>query len=456
MPGDSKPSGTRATTAILEISQAIVGPVGLQELLERVVRTLAELASADACSIWLIDADRKVRIKAATGYQQRLLPTCPDYVAALNAGKLDDYTKGAKLPIPAEYELGEGMTGTVAMNGEAVRTTGQIEHRKAHPQWRGKYDRVQWPHGGGECVSYVAIPLKFTDPLSRDQRVIGVLKIENKRDPDGTLARAFTAEDEEVMTILANVIAVTIENQRLAEERRKEDRKQAEDVWRLVSARLAHKIGNENFAAKGFLDDLKGWVAPEAAKLLNSLRQCYDAIDLITGEAKRFSSEPKMNRRLCRFAEAVEAAVRGYPNTAWGAELQFEHEDSKRFKDEELLRVELDEGQIRHVLMELLENSQSFKPRDARITVRTGRASRELTAGFRLQGENAFIDYLDNGPGVKDNMKEEIFKPFVSTRQGSGLGLSIVRQIVEAHGGKIAERGEAGTGARFLILFPLT
>ena len=71
-------------------------------------------------------------------------------------------------------------------------------------------------------------------PLKVQDRTIGVLKIENKKLPSGELAAAFSKEDEEVLTILANVIAVTFENQRLAEERRT----QAEHDRRTISARL--------------------------------------------------------------------------------------------------------------------------------------------------------------------------------------------------------------------------
>jgi two-component system sensor histidine kinase ChvG len=82
-------------------------------------------------------------------------------------------------------------------------------------------------------------------------------------------------------------------------------------------------------------------------------------------------------------------------------------------------------------------------------------------------GDEAVIQLDDDGPGVPPDSLEAIFNRFYSKRpkqeafgQHSGLGLSIVRQIVEAHGGSIIcdnRRNEAGdvAGARFSIRLPL-
>jgi signal transduction histidine kinase len=65
------------------------------------------------------------------------------------------------------------------------------------------------------------------------------------------------------------------------------------------------------------------------------------------------------------------------------------------------------------------------------------------------------IEFADQGPGVPLDSKDRIFRPFYTSRvKGMGLGLSIVKGIVEAHQGIIREVGEAGKGARFLIFLP--
>ena len=65
------------------------------------------------------------------------------------------------------------------------------------------------------------------------------------------------------------------------------------------------------------------------------------------------------------------------------------------------------------------------------------------------------IDVADCGPGVPPELRERVFEPFFTTRpRGTGLGLAVARQIVEAHGGTIAVGDRAGGGARFTLRLP--
>ena len=83
-------------------------------------------------------------------------------------------------------------------------------------------------------------------------------------------------------------------------------------------------------------------------------------------------------------------------------------------------------------------------------------ATPEDRAGWRLPGESyVVLEFADAGPGVPADQKERIFQPFFTSRvKGMGLGLSIVKGIVEAHRGQIREVGEPGKGARFVIFLP--
>ena len=252
---------------------------------------------------------------------------------AMRTGRVEAYVKG--LPVPAEYELGEGLTGKIAKGGGRVRTTGEMLSERDHPEWRGKYDRVQWPRGG-ECVSFFGAPLKVQD------RTIGVLKFENKREPNGELAIAFSEEDEEVLVILANMIAVTIENQRLAEERQQH----AEQAWRLISARLAHKIGNQSFAAKGLLTSLWGLdLASDGRELVEHVLRCCEGIDAVVNEAKRFSGPLVIRKSRCELMRFVESTVKNHPITGWDVKYAFEHDDAQGPV------MYADEAQLRHVLI---------------------------------------------------------------------------------------------------------
>lgn len=76
-----------------------------------------------------------------------------------------------------------------------------------------------------------------------------------------------------------------------------------------------------------------------------------------------------------------------------------------------------------------------------------------------LDAERIEIDVADTGCGIEDHLLARIFDPFFTTRsaeQGTGLGLAVVRQIVNAHSGRIDVRTQPGAGTRFTISLPVT
>jgi signal transduction histidine kinase len=106
------------------------------------------------------------------------------------------------------------------------------------------------------------------------------------------------------------------------------------------------------------------------------------------------------------------------------------------------LTVEADEQMLRQVLFNLLMNAiQAVQPgRHIQIV------SRKSDPG------EAVLEVSDNGPGVPLDLRKEIFKPYFTTnRQGTGLGLAVVQQIVLAHGWTIECLGNTPRGASFRI-----
>lgn len=82
---------------------------------------------------------------------------------------------------------------------------------------------------------------------------------------------------------------------------------------------------------------------------------------------------------------------------------------------------------------------------------------RELAVGSRLADDNRVaVTIRDNGTGFSSDETEQFFEPFFTTKpQGTGMGLSISRNIVEAHGGDIRACANADHGATFEFLLPL-
>lgn len=109
--------------------------------------------------------------------------------------------------------------------------------------------------------------------------------------------------------------------------------------------------------------------------------------------------------------------------------------------------VLVDKVQIQQVILNLIRNA---------VDAMTETERRELTVGVKADdGDMARITVADTGPGIHPDVADQLFQPFVTTkRTGMGVGLSICRTIVEAHGGKISVGTNESGGAVFRFTVP--
>jgi len=107
--------------------------------------------------------------------------------------------------------------------------------------------------------------------------------------------------------------------------------------------------------------------------------------------------------------------------------------------------VELDEGQLRQALLNILGNARQVMQAGGHVRVST-------RAGI---GGEIVVEIADTGPGIPAETIEKIFEPFFSKRAGgTGLGLAIARQMVDNHHGRIEVESQVGKGTTFRIRFP--
>jgi len=113
-----------------------------------------------------------------------------------------------------------------------------------------------------------------------------------------------------------------------------------------------------------------------------------------------------------------------------------------------LQQVSIDRIQIQQVLINLMKNAIEAMEKSERreLTVSVGQSSSELVQ----------VSIADTGPGISEAMTEKLFRPFVTTKAtGMGMGLSICRGIVEAHGGRLWLESNPGGGAVFRFNIPV-
>lgn len=117
------------------------------------------------------------------------------------------------------------------------------------------------------------------------------------------------------------------------------------------------------------------------------------------------------------------------------------------------LKLRADAAQLEMVLLNLVKNAREALVNSGGIS--SGRQGGRITLRASADARNrVFIEVEDNGPGIPQELLEEVFIPFFTTKPtGTGVGLSISRQIMQLHGGDIRINVAPGGGARFVLEF---
>lgn len=198
-----------------------------------------------------------------------------------------------------------------------------------------------------------------------------------------------------------------------------------------MAATIAHEIRNPLTGIRGAAQVLKE--APEDAQEFGSIIEdevlklsalCDDFLD--------FAKPLRVNRNAVRLAEVLAPIVSGHRSRFEnaGVALTFESEGNEPIIHADPLRLE----QVAH---NLLLNALQACGKGDEVRVRVG------PSWFSIQ---------DTGPGLGPEAERKLFVPFFTTKaQGTGLGLSTVRKIIEAHGGRVRVETAPGQGTRFTV-----
>ena len=220
-----------------------------------------------------------------------------------------------------------------------------------------------------------------------------------------------------------------------------------ESAWREMAKQVAHEIKNPLTPMKLSVQQLLRVYDPEDPKSGEKLKKVANSmieqIDALTNIANEFSSFAKMpNPHEARLD--LVSLVRGVAEVfkiAGKIELTISAEP-------EAIYVLADKDQFVRVFNNLIKNATQAIPKD-----RTGKISIEL-----LQKEGkGYIRITDNGVGIDPSKVGKIFVPYFTTKStGTGLGLAMVRQIIENHQGTIDFDTELDVGTTFEIVMPVT
>lgn len=208
-----------------------------------------------------------------------------------------------------------------------------------------------------------------------------------------------------------------------------------------VAAGLAHEVRNPLTAVKGFLELTLAHRSevPEYAGV--ALKELDRAISLLE-DYSLLSRAPRIQptQPVSISGLVSEAALVARGLVAAGPQVIIDHTDS-----EPGLETLADPPRLKQVLLNLCRNAVEAMPEGGVLTLKAAREAGEVV-----------IEITDTGVGIPASEVSQIFEPFYTTKAtGTGLGLSVCRRIVEAHGGRITLDSRPGRGTTFRVHLPL-
>ncbi len=187
-----------------------------------------------------------------------------------------------------------------------------------------------------------------------------------------------------------------------------------------------------------------GTVLAEMEQNVNHARNGMDRIRAIAGDLRTFSRADGDGFEAVSLNDVVEAACRlAGPSLRSSAQV-------KLVLSSEVPHVDGNRGRLAQVVTNLLVNA-------AQAVAEAGGPDNEVTVHTRIDGQHALLVVEDTGPGISPALRERIFEPFFTTKSpelGTGLGLSMVTEIVRGHHGVVAVSASASGGARFEVRLP--
>ena len=360
-----------------------------------------------------------------------------NWAQAINAVYLSD--KYAQWRDYDEKPDGSGIYACVCHLNRSMRMT-QAE-LEADPRWKGFGEAGdRHPPMGGWLVA----PL-----VGRDGRNIGLIQLSDKYEGE------FTEEDEAILVQLAQMASVAVENTRLYQAQQLA-RTQAESANRIKDeflAVLSHELRSPH-------NPILGWTRLLRSRKLDEKATAH-ALATIERNAKLQTQliedlldvsrilQGKLSLNVCpvNLPSIIKAAMETVRLAAEAKSIEIQ----MRFEPG-IGQVSGDSTRLQQVVWNLLSNAVKFTPIGGQI---------EIT--LEQIGSEAQIQVSDTGKGISPDFLPHVFEYFrqadsTTTRKfgGLGLGLAIVRQLVELHGGTVAvdSPGE-GQGAIFTVRLPL-
>jgi len=392
----------RKLESLFAVGQSIISSLDLPDILRRVTAEACTLMGTKVCSLMLLNAaGDQLELRASHGAGTNYLGKPP-------------------------LRVNDSLLGVVISHKKPLRVYNVQQH--------DAYRHTELAKKEG-LISLLSVPMIF------GQTVIGALNVYT-----GTPYH-YSKQDVTILSTLANLAAIAIENARLhekvvaAEEQLR--RNERLSTLGLLAAEVAHEIRNPLTVMKMLFHSLDLQFPTEdprqkdAAVMAEKMDHLNAIVDQLLGYAR--SNEPNLTTvdlnhlladilLLCR-SKLKHTGVRLVTQLS-----------------PDLPALRADRGQIEQVCLNLILNAVEAMPAGGTLTIAT---SHHPTAGILLK-------FQDTGVGMTAAQRDKLFQPFLTTKtQGTGIGLAIVQRIIESHRGQIEVASKPAQGTTFQITLPL-
>lgn len=327
--------------------------------------------------------------------------------------------EGADL-VEIRLPFGKGIAGNVGATGETIN----IAEAYSDPRFNPEIDQAT----GYRTHTVLCMPMR-----NKDEKIIGVFQLLNKR------GGVFTADDVELLDGLSLHASIAIENAHLAQSMIQNERLSA--VGKMAST-IIHDIKNPMSVLRLSAQVIKQQVESEHTKRI---------ADEMIGQIDRFVA---MAQEILDFSRGIsELRIKEVKFTSLLETIfRFLEKDMALRKITLASKVEyagtvaVDPDKIMRVFYNIFGNASDAMPRGGVIHV-----------GAQCSGEHLYMTIRDEGVGMPPEICQRIFEPFVThgKRYGTGLGMAIVKKIMDDHHATIAVESKVGGGTTVTLRLPM-
>jgi signal transduction histidine kinase len=383
---------------LFDIEKRISAATTMMALLDAIVAKAMELTKSDAGSLLLMNEDEggDLYFKAALGERG------------------DDVKR-------LTLSAGEGIAGWVAHDGQPVIANDVHKHKAYDPRIA---KRVNYKPTSVICV-----------PVSLEGEIIGVLEMLNKQK-----GAEYNQADLKLLTLIAGQAARAIT---LGKSREEEQRKARLAMIGQMMSSVVHDLRTPMTIISGYAqlmseeDD-----AMERQKSCNVILKQFDSINAMIQETLSFAkgglSILKRRVHLNTFLQEIS----DYLSKDFTGK-QIELKLSATYKG----AVKMDENKMKRLIYNIARNAAQAMPDGGKFTIAT-----EVEEVTRF----VVFKFSDTGVGIAPEVADKLFGSFVSygKRDGTGLGLAMVKKIAEEHGGDVSFKSKPGKGTTFIVRIP--